>query len=173
MIIADSGFWLALLDRRDQFHSIARNFLGQLDEPLITTKPVITEVCYLLQNRVGSFKSVEFLRAQQDGLFCLFVINEQDLNRSANLIERYANLPMDFADASLVILAEHLGHGRIVSTDQRDFGIYRWKNQYPFINLLYFSGQDFFGHFGRFFWSLLSHNDWVSDNPRLKGVGYS
>jgi predicted nucleic acid-binding protein len=43
---------------------------------------------------------------------------------------------MDFADASLVVLAEHLGHGRIVSTDQRDFHAYRWKNQQPFQNLL-------------------------------------
>jgi len=41
---------------------------------------------------------------------------------------------MDLADASLVILAEHLGHGRILSTDQRDFGIYRWKNTHPFTN---------------------------------------
>jgi hypothetical protein len=35
---------------------------------------------------------------------------------------------MDFADASLVLLAEHLGHGRILSTDRRDFHTYRWKN---------------------------------------------
>jgi predicted nucleic acid-binding protein len=45
---------------------------------------------------------------------------------------------MIIADASLVILAEHLGHGRIVSTDQRDFGAYRWKNRHPFTNLLEF-----------------------------------
>lgn len=87
MIIADSGFWLALLDRRDNFHSIARSFLGGLTEPLITTTPVITEVCYLLQKRLKSQKSVEFLRAQQDGLFTLFVINEQDLARSAELMQ--------------------------------------------------------------------------------------
>ena len=49
---------------------------------------------------------------------------------------QYADLPMDFADASLVVLAEHLGHGRIVSTDKRDFGAYRWKNRQPFQNLL-------------------------------------
>jgi hypothetical protein len=42
----------------------------------------------------------------------------------------YADLPMDLADASLVILAEHLGHGRILSTDKRDFHTYRWKNRH-------------------------------------------
>jgi len=46
------------------------------------------------------------------------------------------HLPMDLADASLVILAEHLGHGRILSTDQRDFRTYRWKQHRPFENLL-------------------------------------
>jgi predicted nucleic acid-binding protein len=45
-------------------------------------------------------------------------------------------LPMDLADASLVLLAERLGHGRIVSTDQRDFRTYRWKCHHPFENLL-------------------------------------
>jgi len=43
---------------------------------------------------------------------------------------------MDLANASLVILTEHLGHGRIFSTDMRDFGAYRWKNHAPFKNLL-------------------------------------
>jgi predicted nucleic acid-binding protein len=43
---------------------------------------------------------------------------------------------MDLADASLVILADELGHGRILSTDQRDFNTYRWKNHEPFENLL-------------------------------------
>ncbi|BBL76072.1 hypothetical protein MishRS11D_31700 [Methylomagnum ishizawai] len=58
------------------------------------------------------------------------------LKRMIELMRRYADLPMDFADASLVVLAEHLGHGRIVSTDRRDFHAYRWKNHHPFINLL-------------------------------------
>lgn len=49
---------------------------------------------------------------------------------------RYAKLPMDLADASLVIAAEQLGAGRILSTDRRNFGAYLWKNRKPFQNLL-------------------------------------
>ena len=52
------------------------------------------------------------------------------------MLQRYANLPMDLADAALVLLAEHLGHGRILTTDERDFGAYRWKSRKPFQNLL-------------------------------------
>ena len=43
---------------------------------------------------------------------------------------------MDLADSSLVILAEHLGHGRIFSVDKRDFNTYRWKQKYPFEDLM-------------------------------------
>jgi predicted nucleic acid-binding protein len=52
------------------------------------------------------------------------------------MIIKYSDLPMDLADASLVLLAEKLGHGRILSTDRRDFRTYRWKNHSPFQNLL-------------------------------------
>jgi len=45
-------------------------------------------------------------------------------------------MPMDLADASLVLLAEHLGHGQILTTDQRDFSSYRWKGRKAFTNLL-------------------------------------
>lgn len=136
MIIADTGFWVALLDQRDGWHLKARTCLAGLHEPLITTLPVVTEVCYLLQTRRGTQQTIQFLRAQQAGLFKIFTLEETDFPRLAALIDQYASLPMDLADASLVILAEALGHGRIVSTDQRDFLAYRWKNQYPFSNLL-------------------------------------
>lgn len=51
-------------------------------------------------------------------------------------MEAYADLPMDLADASLVLLAGELGHGRILSTGARDLGTYRWKRHEPFENLL-------------------------------------
>jgi hypothetical protein len=65
-----------------------------------------------------------------------FELNAEHSERIAELMRKYADLPMDLADASLVVLAEYLGHGRILSTDQRDFHTYRWKNHQPFENLL-------------------------------------
>lgn len=136
MISADTGFWVALLDRRDNLHQKVRGYAAGLNEPLITTVPVVTEVCYLLQTRCGAQYSAEFLLAQGDGLFQLFMIGETEFQRMALLMRQYADLPMDLADASLVLLAEYLGHGRMVSTDRRDFHTYRWKNHQPFVNLL-------------------------------------
>ena len=63
-------------------------------------------------------------------------MTEFHLDRVEQFMTQYTDLPMDFADASLLILAEHLGHGCIVSTDKRDFNTYRWTNRHSFQNLL-------------------------------------
>ena len=63
-------------------------------------------------------------------------IRQRHLDAIHALMEKYANLPMDLADASLVVAATELGEGRILSTDLRDFDAYRWKDAEPFHNLL-------------------------------------
>lgn len=136
MIIADSGFWVTLFDHRDNHHSAIRAYTLTINEPFITTLPMVTEVCYLLQVRCHSLKATDFLAAQHAGLFQMFTLTESHLPRMAQLMTQYADLRMDLADASLVLLAEALGHGRIVSTDRLDFHTYLWKNHRPFTNLL-------------------------------------
>lgn len=56
-----------------------------------------------------------------------------------NLMKKYADLPMDLADASLVVLAEEIKEDRILTTDFRDFNIYRWQDNKKFNILLNFS----------------------------------
>jgi predicted nucleic acid-binding protein len=140
MIIVDSGYWLGLLDRGDAYHPACRTFLARCSEPLITTFPVLTEAIHLLTRRNSVRVVLELLallaKLRTQGNFSLFSLNDDHLPRLEQLMRQYADLPMDLADASLVLLAEHLGHGRIVSTDQRDFHAYRWKNRQPFHNLL-------------------------------------
>jgi uncharacterized protein len=136
MVIADTGFWVALASRSDRHHSRARQCLAGLDEPLVSTWPVVTETCYLLLGRLGVEGEQRFLRSYSLGAFDVFDLRREDASRLADLMAKYADLPMDLADASLVVLAEHLGHGRILSTDHRDFGAYRWKHHRPFENLL-------------------------------------
>lgn len=136
MILADTGFWLALAARNDKHHASAKAALERLQERLVTTWPVLTETCHLLANRVGVDSQLAFLRSARDGAFDLFALTDAHLLRACALMEKYRDLPMDLADASLVILAEELGTGRILSTDVRDFKSYRWKNRKPFKNLL-------------------------------------
>ncbi|QUY40688.1 type II toxin-antitoxin system VapC family toxin [Acaryochloris marina] len=140
MVIIDSGFWLALANKRDTFHqqAIAR-FPEFQPEGFITTWCVITviiETCYLLQQRVGIDAPAALLKKVSAGAIQVFDLTPTHCTQILNLMNQYRNLPMDLADASLVILAEHLGHGRILSVDQRDFNTYRRKNTHPFQNLL-------------------------------------
>lgn len=136
MVIADTGFWLALANRRDRHHARAKARLEALDEPLITTWPVVTETCHLLLTRLGNASQRSFVEALGAGASALFDLRPEHAPRISELMASYADLPMDLADASLVLLAGELGHGRILSTDLRDFGTYRWKRHEPFENLL-------------------------------------
>lgn len=136
MILADTGFWLALANRRDRHHDRALAWLVALQEPLVTTLPVMSETCHLLLHRLGSDSQIRFVTSCAEGAFEVSDLGREDASRVAQLMEKYSDLPMDLADASLVVLAEHLGHGRILSTDRRDFDTYRWKQHEPFRNLL-------------------------------------
>ena len=136
MIIADTGYWLALANSADRHHAAARAALAELREPLVTTWPVMTETCHLLAHRLGGAAHERFIESAARGAFTIFTLEPSHLPRILALLKKYRDLPMDLADASLVILAEELGSGKILSTDTRDFRAYRWKTRKPFRNLL-------------------------------------
>jgi len=136
VIIADTGFWLALANLRDRHHEAAKRAYRDLREPLITTWPVLTETCHLLSARLGPDSAERLVALGTKGAYQVSPMHPKHLVRVAALMRKYRDLPIDLADASLVILAEELGSGRILSTDARDFRTYRWKQRKPFTNLL-------------------------------------
>ena len=137
MILADSGFWIALGNRRDRHHTAALVAAEKwTKDGFVSTWPVLTEVTHLLGARVSITQAVAFIESIARGACEIPDPPDDALLRANALMSRYRNLPMDLADASLVILAEDLGEGRILSTDLRDFHGYRWKNTQPFTNLL-------------------------------------
>jgi hypothetical protein len=128
--LVDTGPLVGLIDRRDQHHVSASKWLQRARRPLITNIAVLTEATHLLDFSVD---------AQLDLLDWISrevrVDNEteQDLPRIAAIMRKYEDRPADFADASLVALAERLNIDRIVSTD-RDFGVYRTAKGKPLRN---------------------------------------
>lgn len=137
MILADSGFWIALGNRRDRHHATAVDALARWSkEGFASTWPVLTEVTHLLVARAGITQALAFVESVAHGACAVPEPPDDALVRANHLMQRYRDLPMDLADASLVILAEDLGEGRILSTDLRDFQGYRWKNTQPFQNVL-------------------------------------
>ncbi|MBK6612820.1 PIN domain-containing protein [Ottowia sp.] len=136
MIIADAGFFYALADADDAWHTRATRALATQGEGWVTTWPVLTEATHLLTRWIGTDAAHALLRDVAAGGIAVWQWDAPQTERLAYLMERYASLPMDLADGSLVLLAEHLGHGRILTTDERDFGAYRFKSRQPFDNLL-------------------------------------
>ncbi len=136
MIAVDSGFLFALVDSTDAWHARAVAAAPSLEEGWITTWAVLTETCRLYQARVGIKPAVALMEDVAGGAIQLWTPPPAALQAIPALLRKYASLPMDLADASLVLLAEHLGHGRILTTDERDFGAYRWKSRKPFKNVL-------------------------------------
>lgn len=136
MIAVDAGYFVALANARDRWHQRAVAWWPSRREGFVTTWPALAEACHLLSSRLRPEFASLLLDDVAEGSLSIWNPGADQRHRIPALMRQYANLPMDLADASLVLLAEHLGHGRILSTDERDFGAYRWKQQQPFDNLL-------------------------------------
>jgi predicted nucleic acid-binding protein len=136
VIIADTGFWLALANARDANHARARAALTRHRGPFINHLASHDRDVPPLGQSAQRKSALAFIRSGALGAFEIFALESSHPSRIEALMTKYRDLPMDLADASLVILAEELGTGRILSTDKRDFGAYRWKNRKPFRNLL-------------------------------------
>ena len=136
MILADTGFLYALLDKRDAWHERSVVALERADEGLITTWPVLTEAVHLIMRSLGTPPAVALMQDVAEGGVAVWNLTIEAQQKMPVLMKRYSDLPMDLADASLVLLAESIGHGRIFTTDERDFRTYRWKSRAPFENLL-------------------------------------
>lgn len=134
-MLADTGYWLALANPRDAWHRAAVLATERVSQRLVVTWPVITEACHLLGRFGGTnaqMSFIEVLRTSAD----IHPQGVAQLSDMAELMEKYRDTSMDLADASLVAAATELRDGRILSSDERDFEIYRWGVREPFENLL-------------------------------------
>ncbi|MBS0444913.1 MAG: PIN domain-containing protein [Proteobacteria bacterium] len=136
MILVDTGFLYALLDKDDAWHARAVAAADAIEEGWVTTWPVLTEAVHLATRWLGVSAAIALVQEVAGGDIHAWDLSPMALAKLPALLKRYADLPMDLADASLVLLAESLGHGRILTTDERDFRTYRWKSRAPFENLL-------------------------------------
>lgn len=128
MTLTDAGPLIALIDAGEPDHDRCREALERLEFPLITTWPAFAEAIYLLGNAAGwPGQHALWQMIRRDAL----AIAELDLtlaNRSAELMERYRDHPMDLADATLVAVAEDRDLRTIFSLDQH-FRSYRIRTR--------------------------------------------
>jgi len=121
-ILIDSGPLIALFHSGDNHHKKVRDFLAKKKYLFISTLAVFTEVSYFLSVNINVQRDF-FNWVMYKGVI-ISDINQHDIPRLIEFIEKYSDLPMDFADATLVITAEKTGIRQIISLDN-DFEIYR------------------------------------------------
>ena len=123
MMLVDTGPLVALFDPRDGQHARCVNALKAIRQPIITTTPVLTEAFHVLgPATTGSNRLREFI---DNGGLLVWFFDRPGLTRAFELMELYADHPMDLADASIVTAAEALRTRRVFTIDRSDFETYR------------------------------------------------
>lgn len=121
--LVDTGAILAMLDARDPWHVPCKTAFRQMRMPLLTSEAVLTEIFHLTgANRAAMEAAWTFLRS---GTVVVGPIEDAELPQLRSLMLQYWDRPMDFADATLVHLANRESLSTILTVDQADFATYR------------------------------------------------
>ena len=131
MILADTGPLIALFDPADRDHARCVTRLRAIREPLATTVPVLTEAFHLLSPASRGARGL--MRFVSDGGIGLWFFDDRTLLRAFELMEQYADAPMDLADASLVAAAEALALQKVFTLDRSDFSTYRIRRGHRYL----------------------------------------
>ena len=131
MTLTDAGPLIAIIDADEPDHDACLAALDELALPLVTTWPAFTEAMYLLGQAGGIAGQRALWRLVQTDRVVIAELSTAALDRSAQLMDKYADRPMDLADATLVAFAEEQGHRRIFTLDA-DFQIYRIRGRQHF-----------------------------------------
>lgn len=121
--LIDTGAILALLDRNDRWHQACIDVFGQMRLPLLTSEAVLTELFHLVGDNTREVRaSWKFVRS---GALTISAMTDADLPSVDALMQQYKDRPMDFADATLVRIAERESLSLILTIDHNDFETYR------------------------------------------------
>lgn len=122
--LLDTGPLVAFLDKTEQYHFETRDLIASLPTPFYTCEAVISEACFLLR-RVWAQGSQQIFTLAKEEFFQVALQFEEAKERIAELVYKYRDVPMSFADACLVACAEKYQEPRILTFD-KGFQVYRW-----------------------------------------------
>ena len=122
-VLIDTGPLVAILDGHDSQHETCVNQSREIEMPLLTCWPVVTEAAWLLQDKPSAIQ--ELLLSFNSGLLTLMPMDEAALPWIATFYRKYRRLAPQLADAALVYLAERENLDTVFTLDRRDFSVYR------------------------------------------------
>ena len=128
--IMDTGPWVALIDKSESAHEKCLQWFKDFEGEIYSSEAVLTEVLFLLNFSIKAQKAaIDFIIKS---IVEIIPSNHESLVSIKILMEKYSDLPMDFADATLVSLAQDSGIQNIITLDSH-FGIYRFNKNKSFI----------------------------------------
>jgi uncharacterized protein len=125
MILVDTGPLVAAGDLDARVHDACVRTLIEASPPRLVPGPVIAEVCYLLARDAGARAEADFLRSFRSGFLSVADLTLDDLDRAADLVGQYSDLPLGGTDACVVALSERLGISDVATLDVRHFRVVR------------------------------------------------
>ena len=120
--LIDAGPLIALFNKSDKYHEKIKEFIKNYTGLLTTSWPVITEVCHMLDFNINA--QIDFLKWIKLGGLKVEDIKTEEIDKIIKLSEKYSDIPMDLADATLIVTSERLGIKEIITIDS-DYYIYR------------------------------------------------
>lgn len=122
-MLVDTNIWLAAGDRRSARHAECAQLLADHAGQLACPVPVIAETGWVLLDRGGAAAQAEFVSLVTTGRLEAVDLTGEDWARVLELLRTYADLTLDVIDASIIAIAERLGHTTIATLDHRDFRV--------------------------------------------------
>ncbi len=123
--LVDTGFLFAVFDEKDSHHSDCGEIFGREIVTAILPDVVIPEIAYLILRELNIKTLVEFLRAVAGGEYLVERTTESDLERAAEILEKYDDNNIDLVDAVIFAMAERLKIEKILTVDRRHFRVFR------------------------------------------------
>lgn len=121
MILLDTSGLLSAFDESQRHHRECAAFLNDALPPLLLSPFVLAELDYLLMRHLGRHAQVALLGEVARGAYQLEAFAADDIARAKEIVERYADLAIGLADASIVVLAERHDVSDVLTLDQRRF----------------------------------------------------
>lgn len=125
MIVVDTGPLVAALNAADVEHESCTALLRSQPGALIVPTPVLTEVCWVLASAGGPGSEAAFLDSVAAGELDLIAPTLPDVQRMAQLVREYADIPLNAVDACVVAVAERLGISQLATLDRAKFTLVR------------------------------------------------
>ena len=132
--LLDTGFLLAVLDADDEFHQICTETLQSETQPLLPDV-VLPELAFMVLRELGYSVLIRFLQALVRDELVIERMTGNDLARTAEILDKYADSRIDFVDCMIVAMAERLNIETILTVDRRHFQLFRPKHCSHFVIL--------------------------------------